>query len=127
MIVVDEQDVVYCESYCDGSAPNYVAWLVRLDRPIAMVQFACIEDVYVICKVEVRTTHRGYGLGEWFLKWLESNVIMDTLYSLGEYTPEGFSALAGKFPLVRENVLPCAPTYASMSFVSDWDTMSLKS
>lgn len=109
---------------------NYCAWLVRFDRPIAMIRYMVNErGLATLCDIEVRSTARGYGVGAWFISWLETHVVKSTLYTTGSYTPEGYRSLKDHLLISPEyvNMYPePGVRHSSMAFVHNWDEYSLK-
>lgn len=126
-IQIDDMDSCELFSFIGNgkSTKNYCAWLVIGASPIVMFHYMEMENRHVICSVEVRSSSRGYGLGHWFMKWAEENLMSTQLYSTGQYTPEGARSLQGKFPL--DPIYSRANRgYGSQNYVRDWDEFELR-
>lgn len=77
------------------------------------------EGKWLLCDIETRPERRREGFARQLIEEA-SRVMGETLYTSGNCTPEGFTALPRVDALVLQGEQWYA-SYRSMNFVSDWD------
>lgn len=97
-----------------GTALGMIHWSYRPGKRFGE---ACI------CDIEVREQYRGRGLAKRLILSVEEH-IGARLHTTGGFTPEGEAAL-GATPQHPGHPKP-AHGYSAMSFVHDWDALTLE-
>lgn len=78
------------------------------------------DQVFCLCSIEVREGHRGQGYARRLMTLIEEKKGY-TLATTGSYTPEGFTAFAGKLPLLPDGTDHGRATFGSVKFIDDWE------
>lgn len=107
------------------SHKQYEAWLLVDGTPVSYVNLMVTEGYEghaCICDIETREGHERKGYAKEILKRVEAEMQMP-LAVTGSFTPEGFAALNGKYPLLPGYTDFGKPVCKPMKFVYDWDKM----
>lgn len=114
--------------YRPGYFPShnqYEAWLLVDGNPVSYLNIMVMDgyDEYaVICDIETREGHERKGYAKELIK-RSSEALGKPFAVTGSFTPEGFAALNGKFPILPGYTDYGKPVCNPMKFVYDWDAM----
>ena len=116
------------EEYRPGYYPahrQFEAWLLVDGVAVSYVNLM-VADGYegfaCICDIETREGHERKGYSKELLARASAELGMP-LAVTGTFTPDGFAALHGKFPLLPGYEDMGKPTCNPMKFVYDWDAL----
>lgn len=103
-------------------------WLLAAGTPVAYAKIyestGAAGTALELCDIETREHHRNRGYATAILEQIAKGYGVDRVSHGGSYTPDGYSYIASKLKRIGE---PAAgPSFGSMDFVHDWDTLAQK-